>query len=231
MRNSCLLLVVLTVSLAACSSLSKIDHRRPLSRDGWQHPQRVIDSLRVRPGEHVADIGAGEGYFTFLLADAVGPTGKVYAVEIDPDKVEKLRKKAAARGYDNVVVIYAAEDDPRLPDGQVDLVFLCNTYHHIEDRTDYFRRLRTALAEVSHVAIIDVRNNLLGRLIVPTHYRIPQAVLNAEMSGAGYRHVSSYDYLPAQSFSLFAFVPGADLQGGRPASLFQRNSTFARAER
>jgi SAM-dependent methyltransferase len=206
MRISCLLLGGLAISLAACSSLSKIDHRHPLSRDGWQHPQKVIESLRVRPGEHVADIGAGEGYFTFLLADAVGPTGRVYAVEVDARKVQKLRRQATARGYRNIVIVQATPDDPGLPDGSIDLIFLCNSYHHLANRVGYFRRLRDDLGEIGHVAIIDVREGVLGGLLLPARYRLPVAVVHAEMDGAGYRKVGNYDFLPAQSFELFAVV-------------------------
>lgn len=219
MRTLVLMAAAVAACLPACSSLSKVDYRHALDRDGWQRPEQVIESLRVRPGEHVADIGAGDGYFTFLLADAVGPGGLVYAVETDAEKVRLLSDRVFTLGYRNIVVIWATPEDPFLPDGRIDLIFLCNTYHHIENRVAYFRHLRTDLEEVGHVAIIDVRGGLFGRLILPARHRVPPAVLRAEMDGAGYRHVGSYDYLPAQSFDLFAVVRDVPSPNGAPGRL------------
>ena len=111
-------------------------------RAAWQRPDRVVEGLGLRQGDRVADLGAGSGYLTFRLADAVGANGKVFAVEVSEAKVEALRREAAERGYANVEPVLAAFDDARLPPGAVDVVFLCNVYHHIDGRPAYFAKLR-----------------------------------------------------------------------------------------
>src|SRR5262249_787065 len=126
-----------------------------VGRDRWQKPHLVVRLLDVRPGSRVADLGAGGGYFTFRLADAVGPAGTIYAVDVDEGLVEYLRGRAFRQGRRNVVAIRAVSDDPRLPADGVDLVFTCNTYHHLTDRTAYFARLRQHLRPGGRVAVID----------------------------------------------------------------------------
>ena len=193
MRKTSLLIIVVALCLSGC-------------RASWQHPDRVITSLCLKPGDHVADIGAGDGYFTFLLAEAVGPEGKVYAVEVTDVKVRKLAKRAAEKGYTNVEVILGPFDDPLLPDQTIDLAFLCNTYHHIDNRPTYFSQLRSDLRQNGRVAIIDLRGDLTGiaRLFVSPAHRTPSKQLYEEMDEAGYERIGSFDYLPVQNFIIFA---------------------------
>ncbi len=193
MRKTARLIIVVALCLSGC-------------RASWQHPDRVMTSLCLKPGDHVADIGAGDGYFTFLLAEAVGPEGKVYAVEVTDVKVRWLAKRAAKKGYANVEVILGQFDDPLLPDQTIDLAFLCNTYHHIDNRPTYFSRLRTDLGQNGRVAIIDLRDDLAGiaGLLVPQGHTTPKKLLYDEMAEAGYEQVTSFDYLSVQHFEVFA---------------------------
>jgi len=100
-------LLLLAIPLIACSGLTKLDYSKLASRAGWQHPDRVIESLEIRPGSRVADIGAGDGYFVPYLSHAVGPEGRVYAVDVDPEKVEALEKRIREEGYPNVIAVAA----------------------------------------------------------------------------------------------------------------------------
>src|SRR5262245_57878121 len=84
-------------------------------RDVWQRPAEVMDALKVRPGSVVADIGAGRGYFTFRMADRVGPTGKVYSEDIADEVISDIKKRAAERKLTQIVVVKGAQQDPRLP--------------------------------------------------------------------------------------------------------------------
>lgn len=166
-----------------------------LSRDGWQKPDEVVLLLGIRTGDRVADLGAGGGYFTFRLADAVGPGGRVYAVDVDDDMLRYLRRQAAKRGYANVEVVRADDDDPELPDGEIDLLFTCNTYHHLDDRVEYFEDVLDDLQPAGRVAIIDFSEGEHGT---------PKQTILDEMGRAGYRLVAEHAILEQQSFLIFA---------------------------
>ena len=198
--------MVIAVVWSSWNELSKLDYARIPTRASWQLPARVIEALDIDKGDRLADIGAGEGYFTLRLADAVGVTGRVYAVEVDEHIADNLERWVQGHDADNVDVVLGEFDDPRLPDHGVDLVFLCNTYHHIERRTDYFARLRADLRPGGRVAVIDMRADLTGiaRLFATSGHWMDRADLLGEMELAGYRHLRSFDFLPVQVFEVFA---------------------------
>jgi ubiquinone/menaquinone biosynthesis C-methylase UbiE len=191
------------VGLALAPAVVRMDLGKLGSRAAWQLPDRVLDSLRIQSGDRVADVGAGDGYFTFRLATAVGPPGRVYAVEVDDARVAKLEQKAREAGHANVVVVRGEYADPLLPDGAVDLVLVCNTYHHIEDRVTYFDRLRGDLAEGGRVALIDLKATFLVALFTPHGHWTTVETMGEEMGQASYVLVEELDYLPAQSFVVF----------------------------
>lgn len=208
LRRTYLFLLVTALLIGAAlflfgADLAKMDLTRISSRAGWQLPDRVMEHLGIEPGDHVADIGAGDGYFSFILADAVGPSGRVYAVEVDDDLIEKLETSVKDKGVTNVTVIKGDFDDPRLPDGTVDLAFLCHSYHHIEDRSGYFNRLRNDLGRNGRVAIIDLMPTPLVKLLLPSDHWTSVELMNSEMQLAHYRVDASYDFLPGQSFSVY----------------------------
>ena len=186
---------------SGCAGLKQCAYEG-LSRDEWQQPQRVIQSLQIRPGATIADLGAGSGYFTFLLAQAAGPAGKVYAVDIDNDMTELVARKAKEQGLQNVEVILAKPNDSLLPEGRIDLIFTSNTYHHIENRVAYFAALRKTLRPSGRVAVIDFdRRSWFSGLL--KHYT-PSDFIKREMEQAGYRLASEFDFLDRQSFLIFA---------------------------
>jgi arsenite methyltransferase len=188
--------------VAGCATFKKCAYEG-YGRDESQQPERVVRALELAPGDRVADLGSGSGYFTFRLADAVGASGKVYAVEIDPDMTAMVQEMASERGAANVEVVLAKPDDPELPDGEIDLVFTANTYHHIGDRVAYFTRLKRDLSPKGRVAILDYHENAnwfarwFGHLT-------PVATVEAEMKQAGYRLAAAPDFLAEQTFLIFA---------------------------
>jgi len=150
----------------------------------------------------VADLGAGGGYFTFRLADAVGPDGVVYAVDVDPDMLDSLRERAKAEKRTNVVVVEAGYTDSRLPDAGVDLVLVVNTFHHIDGRIAYFERLKRALQPGGRLAIVELKEGGFP----PGHFTAPEAI-QSELEAAGYARTASYDFLEKQSFQVFRSAP------------------------
>jgi len=203
MRIARLATCALTLLLAGCSGLGKLDWTT-LGRASWQRPEDVVRALEIRPGDRVADLGAGEGFFVPYLADAVGREGRVYAVEVDAQRTSALDSRFRDE-RDNVEIVLGRLDDPELPDGSIDLILIVNTYHHIEGRPDYFRRLRGDLSPRGRVAILEPDGELSGILSLfhhEGHTSIASEVVR-EMRAAGFRVGASYDFLPVQIFEVF----------------------------
>jgi ubiquinone/menaquinone biosynthesis C-methylase UbiE len=187
--------------LAACAGLKQCAYEG-VNRDQWQQPEKVIATLRLRPGNIVADLGSGSGYFTFRLAQAVGPAGKVYAVDIDREMNELIEKRTKAEGVKHVETILAKPDDPLLPETGVDLVFTSNAYHHIENRVAYFAKLHRFLRSGGRIAVIDFdRRAWLEGLL--RHYT-PSEFIKREMEQAGFTLEEELSFLDRQSFLIFA---------------------------
>lgn len=187
--------------LAGCATLKQCAYEG-IGRDEWQKPDEVIRFLGIRPGNHVADLGSGGGYFTFRLAKAVRPTGKVYAVDIDKGLNESLARRAKQESYANIEVVLAKADDPLLPKSGVDLIFTSNTYHHLEDRVNYFAKVKNYLRPNGRVAIIEFSGK--GWIeSIPGHHT-PKEVIQSEMKAAGYTLQNDFDFLPKQHFLIFS---------------------------
>ncbi len=114
-------------------------------RDAYQQPARVIETLAFRPGERVADIGAGSGYFTRRIARAVGPSGIVSALDIRREILDELESRVAKEGLTNVRARVVTPDDPQLPAGGLDTIVMVDTLHYVKDRASYARKLRAGL--------------------------------------------------------------------------------------
>ncbi len=183
--------------LSGCGALKRFAYAGP-GRDEAQQPERVVAALALAKGAQVADLGAGGGYFTFRLADAVGPTGRVYAVDVDPDMLGYLRDRVRDEKRANIEVVEAAEDDSRLPASSVDLIFLCNTYHHLSDRRAYFDALRARLRSGGRIAIVEYTSG--------NHGTAPD-VIRSELADAGYTQVQEETFLSEQSFLIFKLSP------------------------
>jgi arsenite methyltransferase len=199
-HRSISLFLVGSLCLVGCSGLA-YQHMNDPSRDAWQKPKEVVEKLGIVPGARVADIGAGGGYFTWYLAEAVGPDGITYAVEIDETGLDIIRKDMQARGVRNVVPIHAKPMDAKLP-AQVDLVFSCDTYHHMEERVAYFRSLARYLKADGRVAILDFHphgffSGFLGHGTAAEEVR-------REMEAAGYRLIAEFNFIESQHFQIYS---------------------------
>jgi len=202
MRKPGFAVVLLAFSCLACTPLKRFAYEG-FSRDSWQQPDRVVEALGLEPGDRVADLGSGSGYFTLRLARAVGPSGKVYAVDVDEAMNDYLRRRTREAGLDNVEVVLGEYEDPLLPDGEIDLLLAVNTYHHIQERPNYFRNLQADLASDGRVAIVDFDGSKgwLVRLLV---HSVPKPEMLGEMREAGYRLEQDLDFLDRQSFLIFS---------------------------
>ena len=124
-------------------------------RDAWQRPADVVAAMAIAPGMTVADVGAGTGYFEPYLSRAVGPEGKVVAVDIEPDMVRWLAERAKREGLANVEVVRGAAADPNLPSGSIDRVLVVDTWHHLDDRGAYAKKLAASLRPGGVVIVVD----------------------------------------------------------------------------
>lgn len=172
-------------------------------RDAWQKPHEVIQALAPAPETRVADLGAGTGYFAARLANML-PKGRVYAVDIEPDMVRYLAERAKREELRNLVAVQGKPDDPALPE-KVDLVLLVDVYHHVEDRTLYFRRLAGSLRPGGRVAIIDFK--LDSPQGPPRAARVAPESVKTEMKAAGYALAAEHRFLPYQYFLVFQPAP------------------------
>lgn len=114
-------------------------------RDKWQKPETLIRQLNLKAGSHVADIGCHEGYMTVKLAAAVGAKGKVFAVDIEQPKLDRLKKILEARKITNVTVVKGDTDNPKLEAGTLDAVIILDTYHEMDQHDTMLQHILTAL--------------------------------------------------------------------------------------
>ncbi|MFN7981718.1 MAG: class I SAM-dependent methyltransferase [Vicinamibacterales bacterium] len=169
------------------------------ARDAWQLPGRVIEALRLRPGQIVADIGAGTGYFSIPFAKSSAKP-KVYAVDIEPSMVEHVKRRAAQAGLTNVVGVLAGADRTNLPEA-VDVVLIVDTFHHIPNRVAYFTALRAQMKPGATLAIVDFRKDAPSG--PPVEFRFTPEQISAELAQAGFTLRTTYDFLPQQIFLVY----------------------------
>jgi SAM-dependent methyltransferase len=168
-------------------------------RDAWQKPHEVIKALALKPDAVVADIGAGTGYFAVRFARML-PKGRIYAADIEPDMVRHLVQRAKREQLANVFAVHSAPDDARLPE-KVDLALLVDTYHHIDDRSRYFAKLKSSLASQGRVAIVDFTMD--SEIGPPPRARVAPEQVKRELAKAGYELAGEHDFLPNQYFLIF----------------------------
>ncbi len=192
------LLALVAVDAGATGRLDAyIAELESADRGAWQQPEKVIATLHLRRGMVIADIGAGTGYFARRFAGAIGPKGRVIALDVDGDMLEELRRRALdAKNVDTRTV---APDDPALAPRSVDLVFVCNTGHHLPDRVRYYGKLRRALRPGGRLVLIDFYKRTLP-LGPPVAEKVSRAQTLREAGAAGFRLRASHAFLPYQYF-------------------------------
>jgi SAM-dependent methyltransferase len=168
-------------------------------RDTWQKPDQVVAALGLTKGQTACDIGSGPGYFTLRLARAVGPSGFVYAVDVEARMLQALRERLDKAHARNVAPVLAVADDPLLPRGACDLILVVNTYHHFPDREAYLVRLRHSLKPKGRIVDIDYQRKPTPTG-PPIDHRVARETFLAEAKSAGLSLLSEPSFLPYQYF-------------------------------
>lgn len=178
-----------------------IGHLERPERDEWQKPEAVIAALALEGDETVVDVGAGSGYFTVRLAQAV-PRGRVVAVDVDPEMVAHVRERAAAEGLTNVTAALTSPGDPGAPP-DADLVFVCNVLHHVPDWPGWLTRLQGTLRTGARLVILEFEPEPTP-VGPPVEHRIRPASLMEAAVRAGWTPVEVDDaLLPYQYVAVF----------------------------
>ncbi len=180
------------------------------SREVYAARNEILRATGIRAGSRVADIGAGTGFFTRLFADAVGPDGRVYAVEISPRFLEHISQWVSDVGADNVTVILGRTDDIALPAGSVDLVFICDTYHHFEAVVSTLASIRRALTPGGVLVLVDFEK-IPGEssAFVMRHVRAGKQVFRAEIEAQGFALVEEVEIPGFEENYFLKFARGA----------------------
>lgn len=198
------LLAVVVLSLTACDPAGERDADRPetarafpraeravsdlgsnqfsteTERDSVGEAQKVMDLAEIKPGMTVADIGAGEGYYTIRLAEKVGPRGRVLAEDIDREALDRLGQRVERERLDNVSIRLGTSDDPRLPDNSFDRVFMVHMYHEVQEPFAFLWRLWPSLKADGRVIVVDIKR--------PTNqHGIDPLLLSCEFERVGFK--------------------------------------------
>lgn len=191
--------ILIALCLILCCSCYSYKYR-----DQWQQADRVIRDLDLKPGTRVADIGSGDGYFTLPIARAVGEQGRVFAVDVDAEALDELKKQAEAQRLTNVTTVVSEAADTRLPPESVDVVFICDVLHEVPeaDRLPLVRDAVRALRPGGYLYLIDWRKSRLVRFD-PYEKLIPRDDLVKIGTDAGLRLDAEYDYLMFQVYFRF----------------------------
>ncbi|MFN7999400.1 MAG: class I SAM-dependent methyltransferase [Bryobacteraceae bacterium] len=171
-------------------------------REAEEAPDAALDAIGVPKGGVAADIGAGVGYFTWRLAERVGPSGKVYAVDVQPGMLEKLSQNMAERNLDNYQAVLGEENDPKLPPTRIDVALLVDVYHEFSHPQEMLRKIRASLKPDGRMVLLEYRKEDPKVPIRPEHKMSVQEV-KAEIEPEGFRLDKTIESLPRQHILIF----------------------------
>ena len=171
-------------------------------REAEEQPERLIEALGIQPGQIIADLGAGSGYYSFRVAQRVGKDGHVLAIDIEPAMLKVIGERARHERVDNVRTVRSSARDPHLTRDSVDLVFMVDVYHELEYPYEVMQHVRDALKPGGRVAIVEYREEDPTVMIKPAHKMSEQQIVR-EMSAVGLRHIETVRTLPLQHLVIF----------------------------
>ena len=165
----------------------------------------ILRTLSIQPGKTLADVGSGGGFYTYLFAKAVGPNGKVYAVDTDENNLAYIKDHAVQVELNNIETFLTPEDHLVLPNQPFDLIFMRNIFHHIFNPDNYFSSIANYVDSNSNIVIIDYKKVAGFSLSFASrrrHYSDPEVIVSS-MQKSGLVLAESHSFLPNQSFQIF----------------------------
>lgn len=165
-------------------------------RDEWQKVDEIFRAMQVKPGAVVADVGAGDGFFTTRLAEAVGAGGRVHAVDVNPVALSRLKSRIAEGGHANVEIVQGAVDDPKLAPGSIDAALIVNAYHEMDEHQAMLGKIRTALRPGGRLVIVEpISESRLtaSRRDQTRNHEIAIDLVKADGRAAGFVEVAAHD--------------------------------------
>jgi ubiquinone/menaquinone biosynthesis C-methylase UbiE len=175
-------------------------------RAAEEEPDLAVAALDLRGGQTVADVGAGSGYMTVRLAKRVGPTGLVYAVDIQPEMLALLNQRLDKERLTNVKPILGLPDDPRLPPSSLDLALLVDVYHELQAPQQVLRQLRAALKPNGSLALVEYRKEDAS-IPIRFEHKMTAAEVRLEVEAEGFRLWTFNERLPRQHLMIFKKSP------------------------
>ncbi len=171
-------------------------------RESEEAPSAAIESLGIQKGMTIADVGAGTGYFSIRMARRVGPTGKIYANDIQPEMLDRLREKAQKDGITNVETVLGSEADPKLPPGKMDIVVMVDVYHELSQPQAMLQKIRAALKPDGRLILLEYRKEDPTIPIRPEH-KMSIVEVRTELEAEGFKLDKVLDTLPRQHILFF----------------------------
>ena len=176
------------------------------SREQEENSARVVEALELKPGQVVCDLGCGNGYYTLRFAPLVGEDGRILAVDIQPEMLALLERRAAEAEVENVRPILGTVIDPKLPKGKVDLVFMVDVYHEFSHPEQMLAAIRESLTTHGRVVLVEFRAED-PKVPIKKRHKMTEAQCVKEMTANGFRLVESFDELPWQHMLFFKRAP------------------------
>jgi len=166
-------------------------------REQEENPEGALDALNLKAGMIVADVGAGSGYMSLKLAKRVGPTGKVYAEDVQPQMLQQVRSNAAKAKAENVVTVQGSYTDPMLPKGQIDLVLLVDVYHEFSEPQKMLRGIRASLKPDGRLVLLEYRKED-PKIPIREEHKMTVAEVRTELEAEGFHLAQVIETLPRQ---------------------------------
>jgi ubiquinone/menaquinone biosynthesis C-methylase UbiE len=174
-------------------------------RDREEATLQMREQLKLKPGMSVCDMGSGNGYHTIPMAEAVGKDGKVYAVEVQPEMIEMLHKRAAEKGITNIVSIIGEMYDPKLPAASCDMILLVDVYHEFSHPEQMLAGMKKALKPDGVIVMVEFRSED-DSVPIKAEHKMTKAQINKELTSNGFKLVREFDGLPWQHMMFFGIA-------------------------